>query len=191
MAYIVKTDSPPTGRPKPHIFSASELNQVAATGYSVVGALRIDPDRDNVFTTISEVAVAADASVDVELELKAVAPGDTDADFLDPDGDGTDEGAAYPRNNSPQNSVIQWTPNVSTYPTRTYNVEGSTIPAGRSVGVAQETTSGQGGGTTKASRAFTKKRPIYPDDVVLMIGHTPNVDTATDVDLFIVTDQDW
>jgi hypothetical protein len=191
MAFIPQTDTPPTSRPKPHVFSASELNQVAATGYTVVGAFRIDPNRDNVFTNVTAVDVTAEASVDVELQLKAVPEGDTDADFLDPDNDGTDEGPAYPRSNSPQNSVIQWTPNVSTFPTRTYAVDGSTIPNGRSVGASTEYAAGEGAGVTKTGRGFRRKRPVYKDDVVLMIGHTPNADTATDVDVFIETDQEW
>jgi hypothetical protein len=52
MAYIIKSSTPPTSRPKPLLFSSEELNQVAATGYTVVGAIRIDPKLDNVFTTI-------------------------------------------------------------------------------------------------------------------------------------------
>lgn len=191
MAYIPQTDTPPTGRPKPHLFSSEELNQVAATGYTVVGAFRVDPERDNVFTTVTDVTVTAEASVDVELWLQAVPPSETDADFLDPDNDGTDEGPAYPRNNSPQNNVIQWTPNVSTFPTRTYAVDGSTIPNGRNVGVAVESSAGVGAGTQKTGQGFTKKRPVYKDNVVLMIGHTPDADTATNVDVFIATDQDW
>lgn len=191
MAYIPQTDTTPTSRPKPHLFSSAELNQVAATGYTVVGAMRIDPDRDNVFTAISGVDVTGEQSVDVELFLKAVGESQTDADFLDPDDDGTDEGPAYPRSNSPQNSVIQWTPNVSTFPTRTYAVDGTAIPDGRNVGAATEGSSGVGSGVVKSGRGFSRIRPIYPDDVVLMIGHTPDADTAADVDVFVETDQDW
>jgi hypothetical protein len=191
IGYILKTNTPPTSRPKPHVFSSEELNQVAADGYTVVGALRIDPERDNVFTNVTAVDVIAEQSVDVELFLKAVPEGDTDADFLDPDGDGTDEGPAYPRSNSPQNSVIQWTPNVSTFPTRTYNVDGTETPNGRNVGAATEGSSGQGSVVAKTERSYRRKRPIYKDDVVLMIGHTPDASTATDVDVFVETDQEW
>lgn len=191
MAYIVKSQTLPTARPKPHVFSSGELNQVAATGYTALGALRIDPERDNVFTSITAVDVTAEASVDVEVYLKAVNEADTDADFLDPDGDGTDEGPAYPRSTSPQNSVLQWTPNVSTFPTRTYAVDGTTIPNGRSVGASTEASAGQGAGVTKTGRGFRRARPVYADDVVLIIGHTPDADTATDVDVFLESDQDW
>lgn len=191
MAYIPQTDTPPTGRPKPHLFTSGELNQVPASGFGVVGALRVDPDRENVFTSVTDVSVTAEASVDVELWLQAVSPSLTDADFGDPAGDGSNRGPAYPRNNSPQNNVLQWTPNVSTFPTRTYAVDGSSIPNGRNVGVARETSAGTGAGTQKTGQDFTKKRPIYPDDVVLMIGHTPDDATATDVDVFLATDQDW
>lgn len=191
MAFINKTGTTPTGRPKPHIFASGELNQIAATGYTVIGAFRIDPDRDNVFTTVTAVDVTAEQGVDVELFLKAVPESETDADFLDPDNDGTDEGPAYPRSNSPQNSVIQWTPNVSTFPTRTYAVDGTTIPNGRSVGAATESAAGVGTGIQKTGRAFRRKRPVYKDDVVLMIGYTPDADNATEVDVFIETDQDW
>lgn len=135
--------------------------------------------------------MTSEASVDVELGLKAVPASATDADFLDPDGDGTDEGAAYPRSNSPQNSVIQWTPNVSTFPTRTYAVDGGEIPNGRSVGAATQGSAGSGAGVTKTERSFQRPRPVYSDDVVLMIGHTPDESTATDVDVFIETDQFW
>jgi hypothetical protein len=191
MAYIVESDTPPTSRPKPILFSSNELNQIPATGYGVLGALRIDPERANVFTTISDLSISAEQSVDTEVFLKAVAEGQTDADFLDPDGDGTDEGAAYPRSTSPQNSVIQWTPNVSTFPTRTYAVGGSTIPNGRAVGVASETSAGTGAGTQKTGQTFVQKRPVYPDDVVLIIGRTPDASTATDVDVVLGTEQDW
>jgi len=191
MAYIVKTDSPPTGRPKPHVLASSETNQIPASGYGVVAALRIDPERDNVFTTLSDLSVVAEQSVDVELFAVAVDPANTDADFLDVDGDGTDEGPIYPRNNSPQNSVIQWTPNASTFPTRTYALDGSTTPNGRSVGAATEGSGGAGQGTTKVSRTFSKKRPLYSDDVTLLIGHTPDSANVADVDVFLTTDQDW
>jgi hypothetical protein len=191
MAYIVKTDTIPTSRPKPHSYSSGELNEIAADGYTVVGAFRIDPDRDNVFTNVTSVDVIAEANVDVELFLKAVPEGETDADFLDPDGDGTDEGAAYPRSNSPQNSVIQWTPNVSTFPTRTYNVDGTEIPNGRNVGAAVESSAGTGAGVTKAGRSFRRKRPVYQDDVVLMVGHTPDSSSVANVDVFVESDQEW
>lgn len=191
MAYIVKSDTPPTGRPKPHILSSGELNDVPADGYGVLGALRIDPERDNVFTTVGGVDAGAEVDVDIEVWLKAVAPGDTDADFIDVRGDASDTGPAYPRLNSPQNSVVQWTPNVSTFPTRTDAVSGDTIPDGRIVGAATQGTAGQGAGTEKVSRPFTKPRPVYKDDVVLIIGHTPDASTATSVDVFFETDQDW
>jgi len=191
IGYIVKTDTIPTTRPKPHVFSSTELNQIAASGYTVLGALRIDPDRDNVFTNVTSVDITAEQSVDVEVFLKAVPEGETDADFLDPDNDGTDEGPAYPRSTSPQNSIIQWTPNVSTFPTRTYAVDGTTIPNGRNVGAAAESSAGVGSGVTKAGRSFRRKRPVYKDDVVLMIGHTPDSSTAADVDAFVETDQEW
>lgn len=191
MAYIVKTDSPPTGRPKPHVFDQTELNQIAATGYSVIGAVRIDPERDNVYTTVTELSIFAEQSVDVELFLMAVDPANTDADFVDVVGDGSNAGPAYPRNNSPTNSVIQWTPEVSTFPTRTYPIDGSTIPNGRNVGVALQDASGQGSQSTKVSRSFIRPRPLYPDDVLLMIGRTPNASTAADVTVKMATDQDW
>lgn len=191
LAYIPQTDSPPTARNKPMLFSSGELNEIAADGYTVVGALRIDPNRDDVYTTITSVDVTAEASVDVELMLKAVHSANTDADFLDPDNDGTDEGPAYPRANSPQNNVIQWTPNVSTFPTRTYAVTGETVPSGRLVGLSGESSAGTGAGITKTGIARAANRPIYPDDIVLMIGHTPDVSTATNVDVFLGTDQDW
>ena len=191
MGYIVKTDSLPTVRPKPHVFSQTELNQVAETGYTVVGACRIDPERSNVFTTISNVSVFADQSVDVELSLVAVPESETDADFIDVADDGTDAGPAYPRNNDPQNSIIQWTPNVSTFPTQTYPIDGSTIPNGRSIGLAVQDASGQGSQTFRQTDSFLEPRPLYPDDVLLMIGHTPNQDDVADVSAVIKTGQDW
>lgn len=191
MAYIVKSATAPTSRPKPHVLASAELNDIPASGYGVLGALRVDPNRSNVFTTLSDLSTNAEESVDVEVFLLAVAPGDTDADFLDPDNDGTDEGPAYPRNNSPQNSVIQWTPNVSTFPTRTYAVDGSTIPTGRCLGIATQSASGTGAGTQTASESFIQKRPVYPDDVVLIIGRTPEASTSTAVDVVFGSDQDW
>lgn len=191
MAYIEQTDTPPTSRPKPHIFSSGELNEIAATGYTPIAALRLDPNRQNVYTTLSKLNVTSEASVDVELWAMAVDAANTDADFGDPAGDGTNRGPAYPRNNSPQNSVLQWTPNVSTFPTRTYAVDGSTIPRGRNVGAAFEGSAGKGSSTTKVNNPFAEKRPIYTDDIILLMGHTPDASTATNVDVFAVTEQDW
>ena len=191
MAYIIKSQTPPTSRPKPLIFSSGELNDVPASGYGVVGALRIDPERENVYTTFADVHVTAEASVDVELHLPAVAESNTDADFIDVRDDGSNAGPAYPRSTSPQNSVIQWTPNVSTFPTRTYAVDGSTIPNGRSAGASVESSAGVGAGTQKTGQSYIQKRPVYPDDVVLMIGHTPDASTSTAVDVVLGTEQDW
>jgi len=106
-------------------------------------------------------------------------------------GSEADEGPAYPRSNSPQNKVIQWTPNVSTFPARTYAVTGEQVPNGRSVGASTESAAGVGSGVTKTGRGFRRKRPVYKDDVVLMVGHTPDASTATDIDVFVETDQDW
>lgn len=191
IGFIVKTDTLPTSRPKPHVFSSEELNQIAATGYTVIGAFRIDPDRDNVFTNITAVDLTVEQSVDVELTCKAVPEGETDADFIDVRDDGSNAGPAYPRSNSPQNSIIQWTPNVNTFPTRTYAIDGTEIPNGRNVGAATEGSSGVGTGSTKTGRSYRRKRPLFKDDVVLMIGHTPDANTAADVDVFIETDQEW
>jgi hypothetical protein len=191
IAYIVKSGTSPTARPKPHLFGQAELNQIPADGYGVLGALRVDPERDNVFTTVTDVAFFVEQDVDAELWLSAVPEGETDADFLDPDDDGTDEGPAYPRNNSPQNNIIQWTPNVSTFPTRTYAVDGTTIPNGRNIGAARQDASGVGANSQKTGESFVKPRPMYKDDVVLMIAQTPNASTAGDASIFIATDQDW
>jgi hypothetical protein len=191
IAYIVKSATTPTARPKPHLFSESELNQIPADGYGVLGAARIDPDRDNVFTTITGVAFFVEQDVDAELFLSAVPETLTDADFLDPDDDGVDEGPAYPRNNSPQNTVLQWTPNVSTFPTRTYAVTGEEVPNGRSIGAARQDASGVGANSQKTGESFIKPRPVYPDDVVLFIGNTPNATTAGGASIFIATDEDW
>jgi hypothetical protein len=191
MAYQPQTDTPPTARNKPFALASSELGTIAASGYTAIGALRLDPNRNDVFTTITSVDVTAEDAVDVEVFLKAVPPSTTDADFLDPDDDGTDEGPAYPRQSSPQNSVVQWTPNVSTFPTRTYPVDGSTIPNGRLVGISTENSSGQGANATRTGVQRSANRPVYPDDVVIIIGHTPDESTSTDVDILIGTDQDW
>jgi len=191
IGYIIKSQTPPTSRPKPHILASSETNTIAADGYTAVAALRIDPERDNVFTSVTDVNITTEASVDTEVYLKAVNPADTDADFVDVRGDGSNAGPAYPRVNTPQNSVLQWTPNVSTFSTRTDAVSGNTIPNGRAIGGATESAAGTGAGTTKTSRGFTQKRPIYPDDVVVIIGHTPDASTATDVDIQFGTEQDW
>jgi len=196
MAYILQTSVAPTGRPKPFSLHESDLaaaqnTEIAADGYTVLGALRIDPERDEVFTTLSSLNIAGSETVDTEVMLKAVPPSQTDADFADVDNDGTDEGPAYPRQMSPQNSVLQFTPNVSTFPSRTWPVTGDTIPSGRLVGLAEESSTGQGSGTQKTQNPFRKKRPIYKDDVVLMIGHTPCVSNTQTVNTFGSSDQDW
>jgi len=191
MAYIPQGDVNATGRPKPMAFSSGELNEIPADGYGVLGALRIDPDREQVYTTITQVDVTGEQSADTEVWLKAVTASETDADFGDPVGDGSDTGPATPRMNSPQNSVVQWTPNVSTFPTRTYSVDGSTIPSGRLVGFATEGAAGTGVGTVRSGNSFRHPRPVYPDDVVLILGHTPDASTAQQADVFVGTDQDW
>lgn len=196
MAYIPQTDSPPTGRPKPFALHNSDLaiagnSTIAQSGYTVLGALRIDPERDDVFTTVTQLDMSGEQSVDSELSLKAVPEGQTDADFLDVDGDGTQEGPAYPRQMSPQNSVLQFTPNVTTFPTRTSALTGGEIPAGRLVGLSIENSAGTGSKTETFQNSFVKSRPIYKDDIVLIIGHTPGVANTQDPNIFGGTDQDW
>lgn len=191
MGYVTQSDVKPTTRPKPFSLHESELNEIPADGYGVMGAFRIDPDRDEVFTQLSEMAVFGEQNTDTEVMIKSVKPSLTDADFLDVDGDGVDEGPAYPRQMSPQNSVLQWTPNVSTFPTRTDAVTGNTIPAGRLLGTATEYSSGQGQGTSKTSNPFKKKRPIYSDDVALIIGSTPGTSSAQQASISGSSDQEW
>jgi hypothetical protein len=87
---------------------------------------------------------------------------------------------------------MQWTPNVSTFPTRTYAVTGNAIPNGRNIGAARQDASGTGAKSQKTGESFVKARPVYPDDVVLLIAQTPNqTQNAGDVSVFIATDQDW
>lgn len=192
MNYVELGAIEPTARPKPTAFSSEELNQIPASGYGVVGAFRIDPNRSQVYTTVTELTISGESALDTELWLKAVPASETDADFDDPDGDGTDEGPAPPRMNSAQNTVLQWTPNVSTFPTRTDPVSNTSVPDGRLVGVATESSSGTGAGVTRQNAPFRRARPVYEDDVVLMIGTTPDqtADTQT-VDVYLETEQDW
>jgi hypothetical protein len=56
---------------------------------------------------------------------------------------------------------------------------------------AIEGATGEGAGVSKTGRSFRRKRPVYADDVVLMIGHTPDAETAADVDVFVESDQEW
>lgn len=191
LAYIVKSQTPPTSRPKPYILPSTVTNDIPADGFGAIAALRIDPERDNVFTDLKGIQAAAEETVDVQVWAKAVPPSKTDADFDDPDGDGTSEGPAPPPSNSPQNSVMQVTTDVSTFPTRTDPLTGTEVPAGRLVGLDSTSISGQGSKTQATDVAADIKRPLYPDEVVVLVGETPESSTATAVTVFGNTEQDW
>lgn len=160
-------------------------------------AARIDPNRDNVVVEIQTPEINPAGTDVIEVLVGAVQPGDTDANFDDPDNDGTEEGPSPRAQVKAQNDVLQWTRSVSTFPTvtdiRADGTEGL-VPDIRYLTGAV----GEGGGNNRAAAPqidnVRQKKTLYPDEVLLFIPRTDPGGNVTDGTIQYIrphSEQDW
>lgn len=158
---------------------------------------RIDPDRTNVVVQVLQPEVNPAATDVIEVLGGAVQPADTDANFDDPDDDGTDEGPSPRAQTKAQNDVMQWTRAVSSFPTvEDTRADGTTgtVPDVRYLTGAV----GEGGGNNRPSDTqvdnVNQKKTLYPDEVLLYIPRTDPTGNVTDGTIQYFrphTEQDW
>lgn len=160
-------------------------------------AARIDPTRPQVSVQLLRPEVNPQGTDIIEVLVGAVRPEDTDADFTDPDGDGTNEGTAPRAQSTRQNDVLQWTRNVSTFPTVTdIRRDGTTglVPDVRFIADSV----GAGGGNNKPGDSgiggVQKQKVLYDDEIALFIPATdPTGTNATGEIKYLTafTEQNW
>lgn len=158
MAYVTQGDVQPVSRFKSARYKASGNNYSGTGNYEALLAVRIDPTRGNVFT-IFERTEAVPNTGDGELLTIVVPSTQTDA-----------TGFASPPQHSPLNSVIEVTDNVSTFP----NANGTLVtsaanPGGYQVGFFSTDAIGQGTSSARSTESFSNPRPLYEDDVAIML----------------------
>lgn len=160
-------------------------------------ALRIDPNRANTAVELPTPVFAPTTNA-MELTVYGVFPGDTDADFLDVDGDGVNEGPVYSSQTQAQNDVIQWTRNVSTFPTasgqRMDNTSGQVVD-GRQIGTAVSPGGRKNQPAVQSGSGLNDvKKNLYPGEVALFIPRTLPQSTVTDGSIDYIqsyAEEDW
>lgn len=170
------------------------------TDNEAVVAGRIDPTRNNVAVQIPEPIVSPAGSDTIEVLVGTVHKDNAGltVNFDDPDNDGTDEGPAPAAQNRSSTDVMQWTSDVTAYPTATdirADFTTGSVPDVREVGDVIASGGGNNRPPMQSSQATgTEKRLLFPDDVVLFIPRTPpqSSNTSGSIEyLRIPTDQDW
>lgn len=155
------------------------------TDNNAVLAGRIDPTRNNVVAKIQPPIVAPAGTTTMAVLVGAVHKDHPDltVNFDDPDNDGTDEGPAPAAQTRAEDDVMQWTTDVTAYPTTTdirADFTTGSVPDVRELTTAVAEGDKQTTSSTAAGELADIKRIIYPDDVVLFIPRTDPAGTTTD-----------
>lgn len=168
---------------KPKGAEFTGLSHSGGGGYEPLVALRIDPSRDLVNIQLTRLDPLATPGTADQLLAVSVDPSKTDADFNDPDDDGTSEGARAPPEHNDANSALQFTKAVSTIPDSGGSVVSSaTEPGGWQVGHTASRSDNKNDPPVGAGQ--TRKRAIGLDgDVTIILGKSGtsgNFDVGTD-----------
>lgn len=150
-------------------------------------AARINPNRDNVAVqALKSQFKPGGSGVTMELLVGAVHKDNSSltVNFADPDDDGTDEGAQGAAQTQAQNDVMQYTRDVTGYPSVSGQVRADgttgTAPDVRSVADAIASSgSGNDPAAQAAAAAGEEKRLVFPEDVVLFIPRTSPLGSTT------------
>jgi len=175
--YLVRGDVSATQRTK--VSRLTGLSYGGSGDYEPIAAMRIDPDRGNVFTQINTVEVVPDAT-EGEVLAMVVRQGDTDASNF-----------STPIQHSPNNSVVEETTDVTTFPDQGGTVVTSAAnPNGYQVGFFATTLTGQGATQARTSTPGRQIRPIYEDDVCIFLYKADSA-TSDTLNLTYSTIQLW
>lgn len=144
--------------------------------YSPLFAVRINPEKSNVTAEIDNLIAMTGPT------------GETIAVSVDPElTDAT--GWEIPPENTGLNSVVQFTENVSTFPDSDGNeVTSAEDPGGFQVGITTTDIEGQGAQQRRTGTQRVRKRPIYSDDVIVVLGRA---DEDGDYSVRLDTEQEW
>lgn len=164
--YIVLGDVIPTARTK-----SARLTGMSYGGsgqYEALAAIRIDPDFGNIFTQMNNVTVVPQ-NEEGQLLALSVDSEDTDA-----------SGWSKPPEHSENNSIVEFTTDVSTFPNESGNVVSqASNPGGYQLGFSSSDLAGRNRKTRVTDPGTQEKRPIYEDDVVVLVykGDSATSDT--------------
>ena len=178
VGHIVLGNSTPTSRGKSGGYDG--LGYGSSGDYEPLCAFRIDPSRDNVNVAIEKIETLGHTE-DGEVVLVCVDPSLTDA-----------SGFATPPQINSDNSVVEGTESITTYPDSSYTeVASAPSHGGRQVGQVSTTGSGDLSGGTRASEAFGRKRTVYPDDIVVVLLKTISGNTDSDLSVRLGFEEEW
>lgn len=152
------------------------LEYTSSPDYEPLFALRIDPKNSNVTAELDMVQNLEGPQG--EVVAIAVDPELTDAN-----------GWETPNENTALNNAVQFTENVSTFPDNNGDEVTSTgNPGGFQVGLATTEIQGQGGNERRTGTARVRKRPLFSDDVVVVLARA---DENDDFSVRFDTEQEW
>ena len=168
-----------TSRTKVSRIVGSAGNYSGTGNYEPIAAARVNPDRAEVFAQLTSVEAIPDAG-DGELMAIVVPESKTDASNF-----------TTPVQQSPDNSVIEETTDITTFPDQDGNVvTDAANPNGYQVGFYATEITGQGATQNRTSTLSRQIRPIYEDDVVVFLYKDDGVNERT-VNLVYNTRQLW
>lgn len=203
MGALVRGNATEFDREKPavHWDIGGSISQYPSDNAADTIAARIDPDRRQVVAKILPPKFAPGGSgVTMELTVSAVHKDHPDltVNFDDPGDDGTAEGPAPAAQAREQTDVMQYTRDVTSFPTTTdVRADGTTgeVPDVRHItSTVADSGSPNSPSASSSGEGENLKRLIFPDDVVLFIPRTDPAGSTTNGRiqwLKPVTEQDW
>jgi len=139
--------------------------------YEAIAAYRVDPDRDNVFVELKDIHLAANGDESAEIIVSCFY--EDEVTFV-----GDETVWSVPRQNSEENSVIQFRDDVDLFADSGGTlVANADDPNGRNIGLAA-TDFNKAAKSTGQSRTDSK-RPLFRDEVAVVLlrtdsGNSPN-----------------
>jgi voltage-gated potassium channel Kch len=178
MGHVVLGDATPTSREKEVGYTG--LSYGGSGDYEPLCAFRIDPSRDNIYAQVSGVSTTGHAE-DGEVIVVCVDPSLTDATIF-----------SSPAQVNPDNSVIQGTTSISTFPDSTYTEVSSASSHGGRQAASMAVTSGAPQSTSsRISESFGRKRPIYSDEMLVVLIKTLTSTADTGLGVMVDFEEEW
>lgn len=175
---IIKGNSTPILRDKAAALT-STYEELTAGNWEAIAAFRVSADNYNVNVQLTGLEFMESVqSTDVQLLVISVDPSKTDA-----------TGFGTPVEHSSQNSALESTTNISSFPDSNGNVvTDASDPGGYQLGYASSYAEGSGSNERFASSGRVRKRSIYNVDVAVVLA---KAGTSTDLTFEYNTEQDW
>jgi len=177
--FNVLGDVIPTSRVKTSRISGASYG--GSGDYEAMAAFKVDSDFGNIFTQVKSLEVTPDTTEGEALAI-AVESSETDASNF-----------STPVQHSSNNSIVKESTggDVTTFPNESGSVVTSASnPNGRQVGFGASDVSGQGSRAARSGSIQRDKRPIYEDDVVVIL-YKADTATSDSVNIVYQTEQFW